>query len=193
MDIFKINELHKNPINNEIRQITRKAKNIMDEDILLGQISPFLIELPSKMILGGNNHYDSYLERGIETVKCITVEFTEEPEGIMATVDGEPQRSRFYKSIEEARLIYARAHNGQYATDNVEGLINYAQSLHINIDEVRVNVQEPITITELLDKEERQEEMKKYFIKIKCNNEIEQKEIAEKLTGLNVSYKFASK
>lgn len=192
MEIRDIATLHPNPLNEKLRSITHQAKSDLGEDVALGQISTFLI-MPDGLILGGNNHYYDYLERGISQIKCIVVDFVQEGDEWFAIVDGEIQRTRAFKTKEEAMFTYAQAHNKYYATDNVEAVINYASSLNINVAEVHVQHIEPTTIGQLLDKEEKKEKFKKYFIKIKCENEDEQKKVAEQLTALNLSYKLSTK
>ncbi len=144
MEDINLNNLVEYQLNNELRKISKAKFEKLKKDLTKdGQLSPLLVLKDEKngkeIIIDGNHRYKAMIELGWPFARCERLVFNMEGEGYYATIAGVPQRTQFFKTIDEGIFHYAtkRNHPG-YATYNTERLMEYADLFKIPYSEIDV-------------------------------------------------------
>lgn len=148
----KIGELHEWGRNSRIIN-TDEFEKLRDQITLLGQYKP-LIVMPDGTVLGGNMRLKAYQELNVENVWVSIVDFIQEDALWYAIVNGERQSKPFTSQL-QGMTEYALSdneHSGYYDEDALSGLLSEAD---IELDAFNVDIDTPVTIQDLLDKDEK--------------------------------------
>jgi hypothetical protein len=158
MELIKVADLKEYAINSVITTISQSEYKRLKDDLKRdGQLENMFVMRDDDIklnntVLGGNKRLKAMTEMGWYEAKCNIVIFKSENEGWCAYLDGEPQRSRFFKSKEAAMLYYSVKHNdNKYGTYNKEQLMTYMDAMELPYEEVHVMVEEVPSFAEVIN------------------------------------------
>ena len=174
------------------REISDQGKERLKKQVQsLGQYKPLLVTKDGTVI-GGNMRLKVYNELEKQDIWVSIIEIKEKEGKYKAFIDNEEQEKTF-DSEKQVMLEYSLSDNDR-AGFYVEDLtVSLSKELNIDLEMYSIDIANPKLISDLEKKiEENQDEMNfkpLYQVVIEAENEIEQKEIYEKINNLGYKCK----
>jgi hypothetical protein len=156
MERIKLIDLKESPLNADLRLITSKKYVQLKKDLTRdGQLNNLLImkDEDKWIVIDGNHRYKAMTEMGWYEARCDRVEFVnEEKEGWYAIIEGEEQRTQYFRTKEQALMWYSLKRNDPgYAVYNKEKVMEYMEFHNIPAEEVNILVEEVPSFNEVIN------------------------------------------
>lgn len=150
-DITSLSEWERNP-----RSIDAQAFKRLKEQLKMGQHSTLLI-MPDGTVLGGNMRLRAMKQLAQEEniyhqAKCIVIDFIQEADGWCAVIDGETNRSKYFKTRDDAMMAYSLSHNDRAGFYDSEQLVNILPEYSIDWDMFSMDLSAPKTLKEQVER-----------------------------------------